>query len=667
MSRRAIQRLRQDREALLSSTKIGEGDTSDDDDDEDDEENEGIGGWNKKAGFKFTIDDDGDDDDDDSSEDKSQVDESSSHEDDAPVKPVPVAARQAPATKAETPTEDLDALLEEFKGQDDYKEIGPGENNHKASLFYDIITSSIELRGLDIDFVMRTSLLGSVEDTAPTRNRRGRQLSLFGPARDNWPRPPHYVGGGMGMVTYETSDQTPAIPWPYSEMKDGDERCPSLNRWFLFKYSDSYQRDREDFERIKASGDPNALAMFIAHHPFVVESLLQLSTVLYQTNSSQEGLSLLKRALYTYECASLNTFLQIEDRLGFMDHEQATNQLFFAALFRLVRVSHIAGLPRASLATSRFLLSLDPLRDPTGVLLAIDHFALLTNNESNDKWVVDFVESRKVTIHYKDDTSVHGYECALLDMPNWAYSYALALFRINRNLPSDESKMKADTAIKQALGKFPSVLEQLLVQNDVNTSGRSFQMDWPTVLGFVRERDQQVRYTLTPEAAADPVVKACTIQAHDLIARIFVQQNYKLWSIDSVLQWAYRNLKELQENPDKVTPLQPAIMRYARCDPADYEDKIQTMPADANPLDPGLVAHAMTIDTNRPRFMQRAARGAAGMLDEFQMMAGFNPNGTVLAGPPTEMIDPDWPILEVFWRSFLPWAHVEGVPPPPRR
>jgi hypothetical protein len=340
MSRRAIQRLRQDREALLSSTKVGDRDGSDDEDDEDDEENEDIVGRNKRATFQFTMDDD--DDDEESSEDESQGDESSSNAD-PPVKPVPVAARQAPATQSEKPDEDLDALLEEFKGQDDDKEFGPGENNHKTSLFYDIITSNIELRGLDIDFVMRTSLLGSMEDTAPTRNRRGRQQSLFGPARDNWPRPPHYVGGGIGMVTYETAEQPPAIPWPYSEMKDGDERCASLNRWFLFKYSDSYQRDREDFERIKASGDPNALALFIAHHPFVVEALLQLSTVLYQTNSSQEGLSLLKRALYTYECASLNTFLQIEERLGFMDHEQATNQLFFAAIFRLVRVSHIAG------------------------------------------------------------------------------------------------------------------------------------------------------------------------------------------------------------------------------------------------------------------------------------------------------------------------------------
>jgi Transcriptional repressor TCF25 len=54
------------------------------------------------------------------------------------------------------------------------------------------------------------------------------------------------------------------------------------------------------------------------------------------------------------------------------------------------------SLTRASLAVSRLLLNLDPLRDPMGCLLAIDHFALLENTETNDSWVVEFAESEKV-------------------------------------------------------------------------------------------------------------------------------------------------------------------------------------------------------------------------------------------------------------------------------
>ena len=51
------------------------------------------------------------------------------------------------------------------------------------------------------------------------------------------------------------------------------------------------------------------------------------------------------------------------------------------------------------------------------------------------------------------------------------------------------------------------------------------------------------------------------------------------------------------------------------------------------------------------------------MVDELER----NMHGGILAGPPTEIVDPDWPIMEVFWRSFMPWAHVEGVAPPPNR
>jgi hypothetical protein len=115
------------------------------------------------------------------------------------------------------------------------------------------------------------------------------------------------------------------------------------------------------------------------------------------------------------------------------------------------------------------------------------------------------------------------------------------------------------------------------------------------------------------------------------------------------------------EDVEATTPLSPALMRYARCDPSDYNDKFQTMPADANPLDAGLVARALTVDPNRPRLMQRMPRGGA---DELELAA--NRGAAALAGPPTQVIDPDWPLMEVFWRSALPWAHVEGVHPPRR-
>ena len=338
MSSRAIQRLRQEREAKLPQEESS--------DEEDEIGSDTAGGAKGFASMMFDDSDSDSDEDDKSSESDEETEEDKNTAEENPkISGAKSERKEANNTKpvagvsSETKqSEDLDALLAEFKFQDEEVDDIPQEQ----SSWYDIVTSRIEARDLDIDYVMRTSLLGSNEDSATrASNRRGRQANVFGPPRDGWPRPPHYVGGGVGMVSYD--NESFALPWPYSNMKEGDERCPGLDRWFKFIFSDSYERDGEDYERIKASGDPNALALFIAHHPYVIEGLLQLSSVLYQTNQNQEGLSLLKRTLFVFECACLNSFLKVEGRIGFMDYDQADNKQFFSTLFRLVRVSHVAG------------------------------------------------------------------------------------------------------------------------------------------------------------------------------------------------------------------------------------------------------------------------------------------------------------------------------------
>jgi hypothetical protein len=337
MSNRAIQRLRQERETELPPEQ--------DTDDEEDDRN-AVGG---STAFAAMYHDDSDSDssnEDDSEEDGADGRAQKLTSGNETKEDSRQSAEKTATTLAESETEDadqtedLDTLLEEFKVQDKDTDDVQAREEDKSSWF-DVVTSRIETRDLDIDYVMRTSLLGSNEDSAARSNRRGRQTSVFGPPQNGWPRPPHYVGGGIGMASYDNESRP--LPWPYSDMKEGDDRCPGLDRWFKFMYSDSYERDSEAYERIKASGDPNALALFIADHPFVVEPLLQLSSVLYQTNQSQEGLSLLKRALWVYECASLNSFLKVEGRVAFMDYDQSENGLFFAALFKLIRVSHVAG------------------------------------------------------------------------------------------------------------------------------------------------------------------------------------------------------------------------------------------------------------------------------------------------------------------------------------
>jgi hypothetical protein len=79
-----------------------------------------------------------------------------------------------------------------------------------------------------------------------------------------------------------------------------------------------------------------------------------------------------------------------------------------------------------------------------GVLLALDHYALACNSSQLDQWLVNLVESDRINIRYRDMRTSKTYRCGLLDLPNWAFSYALSLFRLQSENPSDDAKAMAN-------------------------------------------------------------------------------------------------------------------------------------------------------------------------------------------------------------------------------
>jgi hypothetical protein len=442
MSHRALRRMRQEREPqfLLAGQ---EEDDRENGEDESDEEEDVIIAQTTRTRNAFAMMHDSDDDDDDDDDTSSSPFKDDHHNEGtvkvslAADKPTSSANNDSTTTKVE---DDLDALLQEYKLQDKSDDIHTDKRiSSSTSDYYSIITVGMDARDLDIDYVMRTSLMGITittgSDATTTSSksrlsRRGnRQTFLFGPPKDGWPRPPHYVGGGMGMVSYDDWNQDPSntslsMPWPYSNLKENDQRCPPTSQWFKFSFSDSYRRDLYDYETIQESGDAHALAMFVAHHPFIVPALLQLSDVLYQTRQHQEGLSLLKRGLWVLECASLNSFIKVDNgRKGFLSYELQENQPFFDAVYRLMRVSYVGGLAPTALAASRLLLSLDPLLDPRNVLLCMDYFALACNTESCHQWLVKFVESNRVSFCICDE--LHIYVCLAMEKIKFLSAFSL--------------------------------------------------------------------------------------------------------------------------------------------------------------------------------------------------------------------------------------------------
>jgi Transcriptional repressor TCF25 len=295
-----------------------------------------------------------------------------------------------------------------------------------------------------------------------------------------------------------------------------------------------------------------------------------------------------------------------------------------------------------------------------GLLLVLDFYALATNEVKNDDCLIEMAESDCLRLK---NGPHHG---SLLEMPNWMYSYALALFRRYQDTASDETKEKADLALQKAICSSPQVVSLLVSSNDVDTTGQSCRHDWSKIVDFVNDLSYRIRNKYLENETAtelmDEVDKACGV-----IIRIFVQLNSRLWSSDAALDWLYRNVDDLrQKNYD--LPVLPclALARYRSFDRADYEPKFSMLPNE-NLVDAGLIAHAMVVDTRRPRLIRPGDRDLGNGLragDDGQF--GLFGQQRVFAGPPTNMIDPDLPLVEVFWRSFLPWNHVDGVAPPRR-
>jgi len=336
--------------------------------------------------------------------------------------------------------------------------------------------------------------------------------------------------------------------------------------------------------------DPNLLAMFVTDHPHFVETVLQLAMVMYVVNDRARGFDLLRRCVFLYESALPSSVLPggyASSSSGGGDGREVLidvdrNQLnagYFAALFRVMQTSGMSGWYDNALATGRYLLSLDPQRDPMGVLLILDYYALASRRrhrrtcmppscnggrsvvattttrevEVGAAFIVDLIESNLIFINHTDPLTGRHLSCRLVDMPNWAFSYALALYRLYEDGQSDDDdtldveeedpprgRAAADDALVHALSRFPGILPKLLVAMNIveNISpGRysfrsgSSSLDWSTVLPAFNDA-----------ARIDKDSKEYRVAGGkgENLTNIFVKRCHNLWKEESVVRWLYQ-------------------------------------------------------------------------------------------------------------------------------
>lgn len=308
--------------------------------------------------------------------------------------------------------------------------------------------------------------------------------------------------------------------------------------------------------------------------------------------------------------------------------------------------------------------------------LAVAYQAIeVSEQRASLQWLVDLVESKVIRLYYQDSSLPDKTEGGLLDLCNWAYSYPLALFslaQLERLDGNDDSfrtySEKADHFLDEAMLRFPSVIPLLLQNLEVDTTGRSFQRDWVKVLDFAESRSRSLKKQW--QASCEDVVNlSATLQTMERVSKIFVLNPSKQWVDEDTLQWFFDHLQALSNLDGELAsklPSSPSIMRYANVKVSDFQARNELLPEDANIIDPNVVAEVMApMQPGRQRFLRRQQLQNMGH-DLNVANAALQQPPPAMFGPPRNAIDLDWPMAEVFWRSFLPWNYVEGLPPPPR-
>ena len=223
-------------------------------------------------------------------------------------------------------------------------------------------------------------------------------------------------------------------------------------------------------------------------------------------------------------------------------------------------------------------------------------------------------------IHHRVEEVEH-HSCDLLEMPNWSFSYALALYQFDKN------KKKADEALQHAIQKFPFVPKQILLQNNMNDNSDD----------------------------------AC----HHIYS---ISKNATIWnSNDKWMKWLtdiYYMTTDYNNN-ETILPSK-ALQRYFQYQP---DAAAVMLPADANPLDPALFRQVVQYDATNARHRRRNLRLPNNRQEHLQQQIiaqaeqqqHQHQHQHQQADSQLERLDPDMPIAELFWRSFLPWTTVDGV------
>ncbi|XP_058982418.1 ribosome quality control complex subunit TCF25 isoform X2 [Musca domestica] len=397
---------------------------------------------------------------------------------------------------------------------------------------------AVELKNLNPQNEMRRTFGKRV---VKIENKRGRQkLTLKSTymvtAKESWP-----------PVTKNIINMRPCQAPDNATSTSTMARVGSMDKvqWFAFEHSQYYQSVQNLFLTALERTDSDFLINLIRRCPYHVDSLIQLSELCKMTEDFSLAAELIERAVLVLE-TSLHPSFSLTNGNCRLDYRRQENRALFVVLFKHAQYLEARACCRTAFEISKLILSLNPDVDPLAMVLIIDYYAIRSKQHA---WLVKFYEEYNVVRN-------------LSQLPNMAYSYALALFLLHGDGEN------ADKALQYALLMFPGVLKPLLDELSVQTDKRVLSNSY---------------FNSEVSGSQSPAL-------HQLVS-LYVCRAKVIWRQNNILPWLERNVNAaldrieskdevIQDYKQKrsaryVQPPRP-ILRHVIL--SDYKEKVPLAP-----------------------------------------------------------------------------------------
>lgn len=223
-------------------------------------------------------------------------------------------------------------------------------------------------------------------------------------------------------------------------------------QWFVFEHSVAYRQLQHKFLTAVESMDSDNIIKIINQQPYHVDSLIQMSELCKMSDDHAMASELIEHAILALETA-FHTSFSLTTGNSRLDYRRQENRALFIVLFKHAQYLEGRACSRTALEVAKLILTFDPLNDPLAMILVIDYYALRAKQY---EWLVQLYDEWESTNN-------------LSQLPNMAFSYALALFYLNKNGDLD----LADKAIQYAVLMFPGVVKPLLDSLSVQVDSRA--------------------------------------------------------------------------------------------------------------------------------------------------------------------------------------------------